>query len=173
MGSRNLLTTGVDMSRDPSSELATEPSSTARPATKDAHSQSQTHHPTNRLPPLPLYHDYISQNAACRYTATMWLRAGRPPVLQGRWESRIVSDADGTETREQHHTHKSITLNFPNPNHPTTLQSLIDHWHNGGTYLQACTHPSRVLLLRLSRFQGSEDHGTIKVHLAELEPSNL
>ena len=38
MGSRNLLTTGVDMSRDPSSELATEPSSMARPATKDAHS---------------------------------------------------------------------------------------------------------------------------------------
>ena len=103
------------------------------------------------------------QQDACEFLEHL-LGAGRPPVLQGRWESRIVSDADGTETREQHHTRKSITLNFPNPNHPTTLQSLIDHWNNGSTYLQACTHPSRVLLLRLSRFQGSEDHGTIKVH---------
>ena len=103
------------------------------------------------------------QQDACEFLEHL-LGAGRPPVLQGRWESRIVSDADGTETREQHHTHKSITLNFPNPNHPATLQNLIDHWHNGGTYLQACTHPSRVLLLRLSRFQSSENHGTIKVH---------
>ena len=103
------------------------------------------------------------QQDACEFLEHL-LGVGRPPVLQGRWESRIVSDADGTETREQHHTHKSITLNFPDPNHPTTLQSLIDHWHNGGTYLQACTHPSRVLLLRLSRFQSSEAHGTIKVH---------
>ena len=75
-----------------------------------------------------------------------------------------MSDIDGTETREQHHTHKSITLDFPDPNNPTTLQSLIDHCHNGGTYLQACTHPPRVLLLRLSRFQDSEAHGTIKLH---------
>ena len=72
MGSRNLLTTGVDMSRDLLSELATELSSAARPATKDAHSQSQTHHPTNHLPPLPLSPNHIIHSAACRYTATMW-----------------------------------------------------------------------------------------------------
>ena len=85
------------------------------------------------------------------------LGAGRPQVLQGRWESRIVSDIDGT-------AHKSITLDLPDLYNPTTLQSLIDHWHTGGTYLQACTHPPRILLMRLSRFQDSEARGTIKLH---------
>ena len=103
------------------------------------------------------------QQDACEFLEHL-LGAGRPQVLQGRWESRIVSDIDGTETREQHHTHKSITLDFPDPHNATALQSLIDHWHNGGTYLQACTHPPRILLMRLSRFQDSEARGTLKLY---------
>ena len=33
---------------------------------------SRTHHPTNHLPPSPLYPNPIIHSAACRYTATMW-----------------------------------------------------------------------------------------------------
>ena len=85
-------------------------------------------------------------------------------VLQGRWESRIVSVEDGTESRGSHVTQRAITLDLPNPDGPTNLQALINHWHNGDTYLQACTHLPRILVLRLCRFKAGLAGATIKLH---------
>ena len=98
------------------------------------------------------------QHAACEFLEHI-LGAGRPQVLQGRCESRIVSETDGTETREQQYTHKAVTLYLSDPSSPTTLQ----HWHKGGTYMQACTHPPKILILRISRFR-AEDGSTLKLH---------
>ena len=88
----------------------------------------------------------------------------QPQVLQGRWESRIVSVEDGTESRGSHVTPRAITLDLPNPDEPTTLQALINHWQNGDTYLQACTHLPRILVLRVSRFRAGPMGATIKLH---------
>ena len=68
------------------------------------------------------------QHDACEFLEHI-LGAGRPQVLQDRWESRIVSETDGTETREQHYTRKAVTLCFSDPSSPTNLQHLVDHWH--------------------------------------------
>ena len=68
------------------------------------------------------------------------------------------------ETREQQYTHKAVTLYFSDPSSPTSLQHLFDHWHKGGTYMQACTHPPKILLLRISRFREAEDGSMLKLH---------
>ena len=88
----------------------------------------------------------------------------QPQVLQGRWESRIVSVEDGTESRGSHVTQRAVTLDLPNPDRPTNLQALINHWHHGDTYLQACTHLPRILILRISRFQVGSAGATLKLH---------
>ena len=88
----------------------------------------------------------------------------QPQVLQGRWESRIVSVEEGTESRGHQVTQRAITLDLPNPDEPTTLQNLINHWHNGDTYLQACTHLPRIIVLRISRFRAGPMGETVKLH---------
>ena len=88
----------------------------------------------------------------------------QPQILQGRWESRIVSIEDGTESRGSNVTQRAITLDLPNPDEPTNLQALINYWHNGDTYLQACTHLPRILVLRVSRFRAGPMGATIKLH---------
>ena len=65
------------------------------------------------------------QHDACEFLEHI-LGKGRPPVLQGRWESRLASST-GIETRERHHMHKAITLHLPTPHDPTHLSRLIDH----------------------------------------------
>ena len=88
----------------------------------------------------------------------------QPQVLQGRWESRIVSEADGTESRGHHFTQRAITLDLPDHDRPINLQGLIDYWRQGGTYLQACTNLPRIMLLRISRFRAGPAGETIKLH---------
>ena len=65
------------------------------------------------------------QHDACEFLEHI-LGKGRPPVLQGRWESRLASST-GIETRERHHMHKAITLHLPTPHEPTHLSRLIEH----------------------------------------------
>ncbi|CAE7226209.1 unnamed protein product, partial [Symbiodinium natans] len=103
------------------------------------------------------------QHDACEFLEHL-LGAGRPQVLHGKWESRIVSEVEGTETRGQHNTQRSITLDLADPYATTNLQALVDHWHTGGTYVQACTHPPRILLLRISRFLDTDAGETVKLH---------
>ena len=74
-----------------------------------------------------------------------------------------MSDAEGTESRGQHITQRAITLDLPDPDRSTHLQSLVDFWHRGDTYLQACTHLPRVLLLRISRFRAGPNGETIEL----------
>ena len=88
----------------------------------------------------------------------------QPQVLQGRWESRIVSEVEGTESRGHHFTQRAITLDLPDHDRPISLQGLIDYWYRGGTYLQACTNLPRIMLLRVSRFRAGPAGETIKLH---------
>ncbi|CAE7250598.1 unnamed protein product [Symbiodinium natans] len=112
------------------------------------------------------------QHDACEFLEHL-LGAGRPQVLQGKWESRIVSEVEGTETRGQHNTQRSITLDLADPYATTNLQALVDHWHTGGTYVQACTHPPRILLLRISRFLDTDAGETVKLHTRVTIPTAI
>ena len=94
----------------------------------------------------------------------------QPQVLQGRWESRIVSVEEGTESRGHHVTQRAITLDFPNPDEPTTLQNLINHWHSGETYLQACTHLPRIMILRISRLRAGPMGGNCQTPYQSCHP---
>ena len=106
---------------------------------------------------------FICNTMPVSFLSTSSAREDRK-FYKDRWGSRIVSVVDGAETRERHYTYKAITLYFPDPHSPISLQSLIDHWHKGGTYMQACTHPPRILLLRISCFREDEDGCALKLH---------
>ena len=103
------------------------------------------------------------QHYACEFLEHI-LGVGKPQVLQGRWESRIVNLAEGPEIREQHFMNKAITLHIPDAPEPIDIQSLIDHWHQGGTYLQACTALPRIAMLRISRFREGPNGALKKLH---------
>ena len=97
----------------------------------------------------------------------------QPQVLQGRWESRIVSESEGTESRGQHITQRAITLDLPDPEMPTHLQALVGFWHQGETYLQACAHLPRAMILRISRFRAGPNGETIKLHTRVAIPHHI
>ena len=101
------------------------------------------------------------QHDACEFLEHIF-GVGKPQVLQGRWESRIVTE--GPEIREQHFMNKAITLHIPEASEPIDIQHLIDHWHQGGTYLQACTALPRIAMLRISRFKESPTGTLQKLH---------
>ena len=46
----------------------------------------------------------------------------------------------------------------------STLSIIGIKSHKGGTYMQACTHPPKILILRISRFREAEDGSTLKLH---------
>ena len=102
------------------------------------------------------------QHDACEFLEHI-LGKGRPPVLQGRWESRLASST-GIETRERHHMHKAITLHFPTPHDPTYLSRLFEHWHRGGPFVQACATLPSISILRISRFQTLTDDSVSELH---------
>ena len=97
---------------------------------------------------------------------------GRPPVLQGRWESRLAS-ATGIETRERHHMHKAITLHLPTPHDPTHLSRLTEHWRRGGPFVQACATLPSVAILRISGFQTLPDDSVCKLHTHVAIPTKV
>ena len=102
------------------------------------------------------------QHDACEFLEHI-LGKGRPPVLHGRWESRLASST-GIETRERHSMHKAITLHFPTPHDPTHLSRLIEHWHRGGPFIQACTTLPSITILPILRFQTLMDDSVCKLH---------
>ena len=76
----------------------------------------------------------------------------QPQVLQGRWESRIVSVEDGTESRGSNVTQRAIILDLSNPSITGIMVTRI------------CRHALTSPELRISRFRAGPMGATIKLH---------
>ena len=111
------------------------------------------------------------QHDVCEFLEHI-LGRGRPPVLQGRSESRLASST-GIETRYRHHMHKAITLHLPTPHEPTHLSRLFEHWHRGGPFVQACATSPSVAILRISGFQTLPDDSVCKLHTHVAIPTKV
>ena len=107
--------------------------------------------------------NWVHLHDACEFLGTFSESASRKYYKAGGNQG-ITHCQSCREVREQHFTNKAITWHIPDAPEPINIQSLIDHWHQGGTYLQACSTLPRIAMLRISRFKEGPDGALEKLH---------
>ena len=83
-----------------------------------------------------------------------WVAAGRPQVVNGRWEARI---AEGMLVEIRHFATTVSPINLDLPETATTikdisLQQLVLEWHADQLGIQALADAPQLLIIRLMRF---------------------